>query len=409
MKTDFAIREVPEKVAAWVRSERPPRLSQNEFLLAIMEEAYNKGRTLDLFPEEHQPEVIYTGTPFKFIDLFAGIGGFRIGMTAAGGRCVFSSEWDSFACKTYSNWFRDSNVHTEDIRLLDPGTIPDHDVLCAGFPCQPFSLAGVSKKRSMGRADGFEDEKQGNLFFSILGIVDEKRPPVLLLENVKNLKSHDKGNTWRVIEGSLIDRDYVVFSKVIDAAGWVPQHRERVFIVCFDRRVFGGERNIGFNFPTSDASYSLGDILGEAPDKKYMLSDKLWTYLQNYAQKHREKGNGFGFGLFGSSDQARTLSARYHKDGSEILIRQKGFRNPRRLTPQEAAKLMGFDEQYSRHWGFENGFPQVVSDTQAYKQFGNSVVPKVVHAIANELAQVMSDHILESSKGCLIKGRKLEA
>ena len=409
MKTDFAIRDVPSEVAEWIRNERPPGQSQNDFLISVLSEAHNRGVSFDLFTPAMEPKTIYSGVPFKFIDLFAGIGGFRIGMTAAGGQCVFSSEWDKYACKTYSEWFNDPDIYTEDIRSLDPGEIPDHDVLCAGFPCQPFSIAGVSKKRSLGRAHGFEDQKQGNLFFAIMDIVDAKRPPVLFLENVKNLKGHDKGNTWKVIERALTDRDYSVFAKVIDASGWVPQHRERIFIVCFDKNIFGNEYNINFEFPESAAKPKLKEILDSTPpDKKYMLSDKLWKYLQDYAQKHREKGNGFGYGLFGAGDKARTLSARYYKDGSEILIRQQGFKNPRRLTPKEAGLLMGYDENYAALWNFDGGFPQVVSDTQAYKQFGNSVVPKVVHPIATNIVHAMSSHVLKSGSGCLMKGRAIE-
>ena len=344
--------------------------------------------------------------PLKFIDLFAGIGGFRIGMTAVGGQCVFTSEWDRFAAQTYQGWYADDHVHTGDIRDIDvKSEIPRHDVLCAGFPCQPFSLAGVSKKNSMGRSHGFEDEKQGNLFFKILEVVDELRPPILFLENVKNLKSHDKGNTWSVIENSLIDRDYVVYSKVIDARYWVPQHRERVFIVCFDRKRFGGEERIRFEFPTYEGlkEQKLSSVLeSAAPDPKYMLSDKLWRYLQDYAEKHRQKGNGFGFGLNGPDDVARTMSARYHKDGAEILIKQRGWKNPRRLTPREAIRLLGYNDRYAKMFGHDHGFPQLVSDTQMYRQCGNSVVPIVVHEIAKEIVKAISRHLREDSTVTLL-------
>ncbi len=332
-------------------------------------------------------------TSFRFIDLFAGIGGFRSGMTALGGRCVFTSEWDKFSAQTYRAWYGDDDIYTGDIRELDSREIPDHDVLCAGFPCQPFSLAGVSKKNSLGRRHGFDDECQGNLFFKIMDVVDHKRPPVLFLENVKNLKSHDKGRTWRVIEESLVDRDYSVFSRVVDARSWVPQHRERIFIVCFDRHVFGTKDEIGFRFPETDDTPhpTLSTVLEpQAPDRKYMLSDKLWKYLRDYAEKHRRKGNGFGYSVFDGSGVARTLSARYYKDGSEVLISQKGFRNPRRLTPEEARRLMGFADRYAQIFGHENGFPIVVSDTQAYRQFGNAVVPEVVEAIGEQIVRAMS-------------------
>lgn len=402
---ELFLRDVPTELAEWIRTTRPPGVTQNEFLLTLLRSAQNIGVTLDLFSDAQPPRSIYSGVPFKFIDLFAGIGGFRIGMTAVGGDCVFTSEWDKYAAKTYMEWFKDE-VFSEDIRLLNPSDVPDHDVLCAGFPCQPFSLAGVSKKKSLGRSHGFDDEKHGNLFFTIMDIVDAKRPPVLFLENVKNLKSHDKGNTWRTIEQNLVDRNYAIFSKVIDARQWVPQHRERVFIVCFDKEIFGNEHQIGFQFPEGPGGGTLQDILvSSAPDRKYQLSNKLWQYLKDYAAKHKAKGNGFGYSLFTGADVARTLSARYHKDGSEILISQKGWRNPRRLTPKEAAKLMGYDNGYSEMWNHGHEFPQVVSDTQAYRQFGNSVVPKIVEAIGQNIIQVLAGNIAKTGNGCLFKDR----
>lgn len=330
---------------------------------------------------------------FTFIDLFAGIGGFRCGMTAVGGQCVFTSEWDKYAAATYKTWYRDENIHTGDIREVKiTEEIPNHDVLCGGFPCQPFSLAGVSKKNSLGRAHGFDDAKQGNLFFSIMNIIDEMRPKVLFLENVKNLKSHDKGNTWKVIEENITSRNYAIFTEVIDAKYWVPQHRERVFIVCFDKGIFGNKEDILFEFPKKNECSlpKLSDILSITPDPKYMLSDKLWDYLQNYAIKHKEKGNGFGFGLNDGSTYTRTMSARYHKDGSEILIKQQGWRNPRKLMPSEAMLLLGYSSEYSRLFGHGDSFPQVVSDTQAYRQFGNSVVPKVIEEIGREIVKCLS-------------------
>ena len=268
----------------------------------------------------------------------------------------------------------------------------------------------MSKKISLGRLHGFDDETQGNLFFRIMEVVDIKRPPVLFLENVKNLKSHDKGNTFAVIEQSIRDRGYTLSARVIDARHWVPQHRERIFLVCFDTEVFGPDPAFDFEFPDppDDDNPVLRSVLKtEAPDRKYMLSDKLWKYLKDYADKHRAKGNGFGYSLFGGDDVARTLSARYHKDGSEILIRQKGFKNPRRLTPPEAMLLMGFDDRYSSLFGHPEGFPQVVSDTQAYRQFGNAVVPKVVEAIGKQIVHSMSAALQFSEQACLIKGRPL--
>jgi DNA (cytosine-5)-methyltransferase 1 len=330
---------------------------------------------------------------FRFIDLFAGIGGFNLAMRSLGGVCVFTSEWDKYAAQTYAAWHGQGHIYEDDIRLLDYRTlIPEHDILLAGFPCQPFSIAGVSKKNSLGRAHGFDDVKQGNLFFSICEIAALKKPPVMILENVKNLKSHDKGNTWKVISETLEALGYEVRSQIIDAKHWVPQHRERVFIVCFDRNQFLPEEIEQFHFPIPPVNGPrLGSILEAEPDQKYMLTDNLWKYLQDYAAKHRAKGNGFGFQLVGPDRISRTMSARYYKDGSEILIDQPGWKNPRRLTPSEAAKLMGFDESFARICGFTNGFPQVVSDTQAYKQFGNSVSPMVVASLGVQVLKVLRE------------------
>ncbi|MCU1328541.1 MAG: cytosine methylase [Bryobacterales bacterium] len=329
---------------------------------------------------------------FDFIDLFAGIGGLRRGFEAQNGRCVFTSEIDTHACKTYKTNFPDAEEIHGDITLVKPASIPDHDVLLGGFPCQPFSLAGVSKKNSLGRAHGFLDETQGTLFFNIVSILKAKQPRAFLLENVKNLRSHDGGRTYEVIMGALRELGYHVFDKVIDSSAWVPQRRQRVFIVGFrDDVTFDFDR-----LARPKIAPTLADILhrsDEAPEEpytvlsrgktvvsdRYTLSDHLWQYLQVYATKHREKGNGFGCSVFTGDDVARTLSARYHKDGSEILIAQRG-KNPRRLTPRECARLMGFDDP-PRLKDME--IP--VSDTQAYRQFGNSVVVPVVEAIARKM------------------------
>ena len=413
MTRNLLIRDLSPDDIAWIGEAKPVGLTQNEFLQEIVRNARGASLQPLLFETAARPKIVHGHVPFKFIDLFAGIGGFRAAMTALGGECVFTSEWDKYAVKTYRTWFNDEHIYTEDIRDIDADKdIPDHDLLCAGFPCQPFSLAGVSKKKSLGRLHGFEDLDQGNLFFSLLKIIDAKRPPVLILENVKNLRSHDKGKTWEVIHQSLTQRGYAVHDKIIDAQAWVPQHRERVFIVCFDENVFGSKESIGFTYPDepSDPAPKLNAILHDkAPDRKYMLSDKLWKYLQDYAKKHREKGNGFGYSCFGANDVARTLSARYHKDGSEILIKQKGWKNPRRLTPNEAMKLMGFGEEYSQLFGHEDGFPQVVSDTQAYRQFGNAVVPLVVEAVGRQVIECMADVFLRTNSGCLLKGRSVAA
>jgi len=307
-----------------------------------------------------------------FVDLFAGIGGMRLGFEAVGARCVFSCEWDKHAQRTYEANFGDKPAG--DIRLLDAASIPDHDILVAGFPCQPFSIAGVSKKNALGHAHGFLCETQGTLFFDLARIIETKQPRAFLLENVKNLLRHDGGRTFATILGVLEeDLGYQVTYRVLDAKSVVPQHRERIFVV-------GSKPSIPFTFPTVSeiAKYRVASTIGEILERNvpslYTLTDHLWNYLQNYAEKHRLAGNGFGFGLVERRDTARTLSARYHKDGSEILIRQAG-RNPRRLTPRECARLMGFPET----------FLIPVSDTQAYRQFGNSVVVPIVQAIAKKL------------------------
>ena len=312
---------------------------------------------------------------FTFIDLFAGIGGFRSALEKLGGQCTFSCEWDKYSQRTYEAWY--GEVPHSDIREVSIADIPDHDVLAAGFPCQPFSIAGVSKRQSLGMAHGFKCETQGNLFFQLAAIAEAKRPKVLFLENVKNLKSHDKGRTWTVIHDCLDDLGYWIFDKVIDAAGWVPQHRERVYIVCFDKKVF--PECPPFEFPQKPKqNKALRNILDPAPDPKYTLTPHLWNYLQRYAEGHRAKGNGFGFGLVDTAGISRTLSARYYKDGSEILIPQENGKPPRRLTPLECCRLMGFDEKKI-----------VVSDTQAYRQFGNAVVPKVVEALGRQIMKAM--------------------
>jgi DNA (cytosine-5)-methyltransferase 1 len=403
MPKDVLIRDIGSVIDGWLQSTIPPGMTQGEYLRSTIESLIEDERQPSLFKQQNILLNNSSRLPFKFIDLFAGIGGFRSAMTSLGGECVFSNEWDKYAAKTYQAWYRDGQVNTCNINELNiKNEIPDHDILCAGFPCQPFSIAGVSKKISLGRLHGFSDQKDGNLFYRILDIVKEKRPPVLFLENVKNLRSHDGGKTWLVIESCLHDCGYYVYKKIIDARYWVPQHRERIFIVCFDKRVFS--ENIDFEFPEPKIynQPKLDSILKNSPDKKYMLSDKLWNYLQAYAEKHKLKGNGFGYGLFGRDDVARTMSARYYKDGSEILIKQKRWRNPRRLTPGEAQELMGFDKKYSKLFGHEDGFPQVVSDTQAYKQFGNSVVPKVVESVGKNILGVLEKHFT-TTKRCLIK------
>jgi DNA (cytosine-5)-methyltransferase 1 len=378
MPDQMLIRDVPEELYSWIRTERERTgKSQNQFILDVLKDAHANGRQKSLFSTETRVEIVPEALPFTFVDAFAGIGGMRLGLEKLGGRCVWSSEWDRWAQKTYFAWF--SETPAGDIRKVDLSSIPNHDVLAAGFPCQPFSIAGVSKKKSLGRQHGFADQTQGTLFFHLARIVEAKRPPILFFENVKNLKSHDSGRTWEVIRSTLEGLRYRVFAKVIDAAGWVPQHRERFFIVGFDRDLFGASVNFEFPEGGPDSELCLRQILEPEPDPKYTLSDHLWKYLQAYAAKHREKGNGFGFGLANLDGISRTLSARYFKDGSEILIPQRG-KNPRRLTPRECARLMGF----------EDNLQIVVSDTQAYRQFGNAVPPPVVQAVGRSITSVMA-------------------
>lgn len=331
---------------------------------------------------------------FTFIDLFAGIGGIRMGFQQHGGKCVFTSEWNTWSQKTYAANYGDEHEIAGDITQIDAQDIPDHDVLLAGFPCQPFSIAGVSKKNALGRPHGFECTTQGTLFFDVARIIAAKRPKAFMLENVKNLVSHDKGNTFRVIMETLRDElGYTVEARVIDAKHFVPQHRERIIIVGF-------KENTGFSFDAlqlpeegpkldsilhpengtevADGVFTIGEQATVSP--KYVLTDKLWAYLQNYAAKHKAAGNGFGFGLVNKNMISRTLSARYYKDGSEILVDRGTGKNPRRLTPRECARLMGFPKEWK--------IP--VSDTQAYRQFGNAVAVPVIA----EVARIMKPHIM---------------
>lgn len=330
-----------------------------------------------------------TTADFSFAELFAGVGGFHQGLKALGGHCVYANEWDRFAAATYWTWTGRS-VDLTDIRDVNLSSIPRHDVLCAGFPCQPFSLAGVSKKNSLGRSHGFDDTHQGNLFFSVIETAKAKRPKILFLENVRNLLSHDCGNTIRVILEELDKANYWYHFKVVDSSQWVPQRRKRVFFVCFDKHVYRWEDIRDFQFPEPQSSGPvLSSILDEDADPKYTISDHLWQYLRDYKDRHAAKGSGFGFSLFSGQDVARTISARYHKDGAEILIDQGEKVNPRRLSPREACLLMGFTDELATNFGFSNGFPQVVSDTQAYRQFGNSVCPLVVRAIGESIRNLL--------------------
>ncbi len=354
-----------------------------------------------LLPLHQQPE--REGT-FRFIDLFAGIGGMRHAFESVGGQCVYTSEWDSYAQKTYATNFPDGHTIAGDITQVDAAAIPEHDVLLAGFPCQPFSIAGVSKKNALGRQHGFLDETQGTLFFDVARIIKERRPRAFLLENVKNLQSHDKGRTFATIRKVLTEElGYNIHVRIVDGAHFTPQHRERILIVGFSESVaFDWD---ALSLPTKN-QHKLGEILhrtdGSEPvidhDEgrffdhakraviaKYTLTDHLWTYLQNYAAKHKAKGNGFGFGLVTENDVTRTLSARYYKDGSEILVSQGKKKNPRRLTPRECARLMGYPDS----------FRIPVSDTRAYKQFGNSVVVQAIGHAAKLMQPFLEAEVLQ--------------
>ena len=334
-----------------------------------------------------------TESSFSFVDLFAGIGGIRLGFQDAGGKCIFTSEWNDWSKKTYVSNFGEDHPFAGDIVSWPEADIPEHDILLAGFPCQPFSLAGVSKKNALGRPHGFECTTQGTLFFDVARIIASKQPKAFLLENVKNLISHDQGNTFRVILDTLKNElGYDVHWKVIDARNWVPQHRERILIAGFREKT--GFSWDALRFPSKnpvmssilhpeDGSEAVEEPYTSGPlaavYRKYVLSDRLWSFLKAYAEKHRLAGNGFGYGLVKSTDVARTLSARYYKDGSEILVSRGKGRNPRRLTPRECARLMGFPDN----------FKIPVSDTQAYRQFGNSVAVPVIR----EVAKIMAPHI----------------
>lgn len=363
---------------------------------------------------------------FTFIDLFAGIGGIRYGFEQAGGKCVFTSEYDKYAVKTYlANYHCEHGVHGDIREITQPEdmtqkqifnhideNIPDHDVLLAGFPCQPFSIAGVSKKNSLGRSHGFEDDTQGTLFFDVARIIDIKRPLAVMLENVKNLKSHDRGKTFKVIMKTLDELGYDVIDseysplkpdpKIINGKNFVPQNRERIVIVAFRRDLKASDglslKKISKYYPETEPK--VGDILEpeKSVDDKYILTPNLWKYLQGYAAKHKKAGNGFGFGKVTASDRStRTLSARYYKDGSEVLIDRGPKNRPRRLTPRECARLMGFDKPK------ESSFVIPVSDTQAYKQFGNSVVVPVFTSVA----KLMKPYILKAKiKATTIKNKQ---
>lgn len=372
----FTQRVLAEKLSVTAKTISRWEKKQTQMPLFVMPALREILQTMPKMPERNGA--------FTFIDLFAGIGGMRAGFEAAGGSCVFTCEWNLWAQKTYRENFGAEDI-AGDITRIHEDEIPDHDVLLAGFPCQPFSIAGVSKKNALGLPHGFECTTQGTLFFDVERIIAAKQPKVFLLENVKNLLSHDHGNTFKMIYRTLTQKlGYHVEYRVIDAQHFVPQHRERILIAGF-------REETGFTFDDlrlpehgqllrtilhpEDGSEEAEDpfTLGAKAkvNPKYILTDHLWDYLQAYSEKHRMAGNGFGFGIVDKDSVARTLSARYYKDGSEILV-SRGKKNPRRLTPRECARLMGFPAD----------FKIPVSDTQAYKQFGNSIVVPVVEAVA---------------------------
>lgn len=411
-RSDFAILREKSGLSVKDVAERSGRSERTVYRWEKGETLPEKLVTSMLVRISEMSNVQYTTTSpkFTFIDLFAGIGGMRLGFESIGGKCIFTSEWNKFSRQTYQANFPCDHDIVGDITKIAVENIPSHDVLLAGFPCQPFSIAGVSKKNSLGKPHGFECETQGTLFFDIERILLHHKPSAFLLENVKNLVSHDKGNTFRVIIQTLAKKlGYHVTWRVINAKSFLPQNRERIFIVGL--RENSGLRFEDLEIPKSDNGPTLATILHpengselEEPPytegenavvaDKYTLTPKLWNYLQEYAKKHKAKGNGFGFGLVGPEDTARTLSARYYKDGSEILIKQDGKR-PRRLTPRECARLMGFDRPR------EAKFEIPVSDTQAYRQFGNSVAVPVVETVA----KFMLPHILHE-RNVIVNGVK---
>lgn len=361
----------------WVKGN-PKRFEISESIVAT----YSALETY-IFKDIHNPPFKAIDNPtFTFIDLFAGMGGFRLAMQAQGGKCVFSSEWNEYAQRTYFANFGEipfGDITKESTKQYIP---QQFDILCAGFPCQPFSIAGVSKKKSLGRETGFKDKTQGTLFFDVADIISRHRPKAFYLENVKNLTSHDKGNTFRIICETLEELNYSIHYQVMDGQTYVPQHRERIMIVGFDRERYYGEEI--FHFPAQhEATRTIQEILDPNPDPKYTLSDKLWAYLQSYAEKHRAKGNGFGYGLVDLNGIARTLSARYYKDGSEILIPQGEGMNPRRLSPRECARLMGYPDEYRL---------DQVSDVQAYRQCGNSVIVPLITAVSEQIINTLNDY-----------------
>ena len=385
-KTGMTVPQVAEVTGKHARTIRRYEKDEDQDIPKLVTDKLEEiARNRKADSDEDKPESWFT-----FVDLFAGIGGIRRPFEDLGGQCLFTSEWDRFARETYAANYSDGPEHISvgDIRPYadNPNKVPHHDVLLAGFPCQPFSIAGVSKKNSLGRPHGFLCDTQGTLFHDLAKIIAHHKPTAFLLENVKNLERHDGGNTFETIMNVLENElDYDVHKRVISSEHWVPQKRERIFLVGFKKKepTFDFKKLI---LPKGDAP-KLSSILSNEVEPKYTLTPKLWQYLQDYKAKHRKAGNGFGFSLFGPNDVTRTLSARYYKDGSEILVRQDGDR-PRRLTPRECARLMGFERK-----GSNQPFVIPVSDTQAYRQFGNSVVVPKVRAVAELMLPFVRNHL----------------
>jgi len=394
-RSRFSQREIATHVGKDVKTIR--RWEKGEISCPLIA----KPALIEMMRSGRDDEPIKSSPEFRFIDLFAGIGGIRMGFEAHGGKCVFTSEWNDFSRKTYLENFPGDHPFIGDIVTFPEEEIPDHDVLLGGFPCQPFSIAGVSKKNALGKPHGFECTTQGTLFFDVARIITNKKPAAFLLENVKNLLSHDQGNTFRVILQTLRgELGYDVHYRIIDGQHFTPQHRERILIVGFrEKNSFSWD-----DIKLPEKGQILSSILHREDgtelflewdgdryfdhsrhlvNSKYTLTPRLWSYLQAYAAKHRAAGNGFGYGLVKPENISRTLSARYYKDGSEILIYQGERQRPRRLTPRECARLMGFPDT----------FRIPVSDTQAYRQFGNSVVMPVM----KEVARIMAPHLREQN------------
>lgn len=380
--------EIEAIVTHWLQLQTPYfpffTASMHDHCCALLSEARRRKKPAGMIREEHTPyqlrfPINWESVPFlptehpkfSFIDLFAGIGGFRIAMQAIGGKCVFSSEWDPYAKRTYEMNF--GEVPYGDIRKIDPESIPMHDVLCAGFPCQPFSLAGISARNSLNTAHGFACETQGTLFFDIARIMKVKRPKIAFLENVKNLVNHDGGKTFSVIKNTIESLGYSFSYKLIDASSLVPQKRVRCYIICIRDDI------TAFKFPELKGTpLPLRSILEPDIDDSYTISDKLWSGHKRRTKRNLERGTGFTAFCADLDKPSNTIVARYGKDGKECLIPQS-LKNPRMLTPRECARLQGFPDEFR--------IPN--AKTTAYRQFGNSVAIPVIRLISQDIVRVL--------------------